>query len=127
MNDDNDLYAVATRAAGPAGELPLTAEMLVTRASGDVFGLSQNAGMGWDPARLDRREFLILSTQGGIRGPDGAPIALGYHTGHWEVGLLMQAAAEEIAALGAIPFAGYCSDPCDGRTQGTRGMMDSLP
>src|SRR5207244_8334497 len=53
--------------------------------------------------------------------------ALGYHTGHWEVGLLMQAAAEELAALGCIPFAGYCSDPCDGRTQGTTGMMDSLP
>src|SRR5439155_20473819 len=28
---------------------------------------------------------------------------------------------------GYTPFAGYCSDPCDGRTQGTLGMMDSLP
>jgi xylonate dehydratase len=28
--------------------------------------------------------------------------------------------------LGAIPFAGFVSDPCDGRTQGTTGMMDSL-
>src|SRR5207244_4937530 len=28
---------------------------------------------------------------------------------------------------GYTPFAGYCSDPCDGRTQGTQGMMDSLP
>src|SRR6185503_20122452 len=26
-----------------------------------------------------------------------------------------------------IPFAAYCSDPCDGRTQGTVGMFDSLP
>ncbi len=25
-----------------------------------------------------------------------------------------------------IPFAGFVSDPCDGRTQGTTGMMDSL-
>src|SRR4029079_12209293 len=74
-----------------------------------------------------RREFLILSTQGGIRRPDGTPVALGYHTGHWEVGLLMQAAAEELARLGCLPFAGYCSDPCDGRSQGTTGMMDSLP
>ena len=38
----------------------------------------------------------------------------------------MQAAAEEFKALGMIPFAGFCSDPCDGRTQGTPGMMDSL-
>jgi putative YjhG/YagF family dehydratase len=43
------------------------------------------------------------------------------------VGLLMQAAAEELKALGAVPFAGACTDPCDGRTQGTVGMFDSLP
>jgi putative YjhG/YagF family dehydratase len=83
--------------------------------------------MGWNPAELCQKEFLILSTQGGIRAPDGQPIALGYHTGHWEVGLLMKAAAEELRALGYIPFAGFCTDPCDGRTQGTAGMMDSLP
>ncbi len=83
--------------------------------------------MGWDPARLNGREFLILSTQGGIRAPDGAPIALGFHTGHWEVGLLMQAAAEEFKGSGAAPFAAFCTDPCDGRTQGTTGMFDSLP
>src|ERR1044072_5390691 len=29
--------------------------------------------------------------------------------------------------MGFVPFAGFCSDPCDGRTQGTLGMMDSLP
>ncbi len=123
----NDLYAVQTKARGPGGELPLTPEMLLERPSGDVFALSQNAGMGWDPRKLNRREFLLLSTQGGIRNPDGTPVALGYHTGHWEVGLLMRAAAEELSALGCIPFAGYCSDPCDGRSQGTTGMMDSLP
>lgn len=127
MRNDGDLFAVQTTAPGPEGALPLTPEMLVSRPSGDVFALSQNAGMGWDPSQLDRREFLLLSTQGGIRNPDGSPVALGYHTGHWEVGLLMQAAAEELAALGCIPFAGYCSDPCDGRSQGTTGMMDSLP
>src|SRR5919107_6202811 len=127
MNDNDELFSVQTRAAGPSGALPLTPEMLLTRPSGYVFALSQNAGMGWDPRALDRREFLLLSTQGGIRRPDGSPVALGYHTGHWEVGLLMQAAAEEITALGGIPFAGFCSDPCDGRSQGTTGMMDSLP
>jgi putative YjhG/YagF family dehydratase len=107
--------------------LPLTEELLREAPSGDVFGLTQDAGMGWDPADLGRPEFLILSTQGGIRAPDGRPVALGYHTGHWEVGLLMKAAAEELRALGCVPFAGFCTDPCDGRTQGTPGMMDSLP
>jgi len=118
---------VRTRAAGPAGSLPLTATMLLERPSGDLFGLTQDAGMGWDPSELGGGEFLILSTQGGIRAADGKPIALGFHTGHWEVGLLMTAAAEELRQRGFVPFAAYCTDPCDGRTQGTRGMMDSLP
>jgi xylonate dehydratase len=117
---------VKTAGAGPAGRLPLTAEMLLERPSGDIFGWTQNAGMGWDPRELGRPQYLMLSTQGGIRAADGRPIALGYHTGHWEIGLLLQAAAEELTALGGMPFAGYCSDPCDGRTQGTTGMMDSL-
>jgi putative YjhG/YagF family dehydratase len=124
---DPSLYTIHTHGAGPSGSLPLTPELLRQAPSGDIFGLTQNAGMGWNPAELNRREFLILSTQGGIRAPDGSPIALGYHTGHWEVGLLMQAAAEEFKTLGTLPFAGFCTDPCDGRTQGTTGMMDSLP
>src|SRR5499427_959639 len=123
---DPALWDITTAGAGPQGQLPLTAEMLLERPSGDIFGLTQNAGMGWDPRELGRPQYLILSTQGGIRAADGRPIALGYHTGHWEVGLLMQAAAEELKALGGLPFAAYCSDPCDGRTQGTVGMMDSL-
>ena len=126
VRSDPSVWEVQTSGAGPQGRLPLTAEMLLEGPSGDVFGLTQNAGMGWDPGELGRPQFLMLSTQGGIRAADGRPIALGYHTGHWEIGLLMQAAAEELAALGGLPFAGFCSDPCDGRTQGTPGMMDSL-
>jgi putative YjhG/YagF family dehydratase len=83
--------------------------------------------MGWEPARLLDPEFLILSTHGGLRAEDGTPIALGFHSGHWEVGLLVEAAARELKQLHAVPFAGACTDPCDGRTQGTTGMMDSLP
>jgi xylonate dehydratase len=122
-----DIYQVQTKAPGPSGSLPLTAEMLLRRPSGDLFGLTQNAGMGWAPGELGRREFLIISTQGGVREPDGKPVALGYHTGHWEINLLVEAAARELRELGAIPFAAFCSDPCDGRTQGTPGMFDSLP
>jgi putative YjhG/YagF family dehydratase len=126
LESEPQQWEVRTAGAGPQGRLPLTAEMLLERPSGDIFGLTQNAGMGWDPRELGRPQFLILSTQGGIRAPDGRPVALGYHTGHWEIGLLGQAAAEELARLGGLPFAGFCSDPCDGRTQGTIGMMDSL-
>lgn len=126
-NADPSLFNIQTNAPGPEGSLPLDAELLLHAPSGDLFGLTQNAGMGWEPRSLRQPEFLILSTQGGIRAPDGTPIALGYHTGHWEVGLLMQAAAAEFKSLGMIPFAGFVTDPCDGRSQGTTGMMDSLP
>jgi putative YjhG/YagF family dehydratase len=126
-SSDTSVYQLQTHGAGPQGSLPLTPELLREAPSGDIFGLTQDVGMGWNPAQLNGQEFLILSTQGGIRAPDGSPIALGYHTGHWEVGLLMTAAAEEFRKLRAVPFAGYVTDPCDGRTQGTTGMMDSLP
>lgn len=124
---DVSLFDVRTKAPGPPGALPLTPEMLLHRPSGDLFGLTQNAGMGWDPAKLTGKQVLLLSTHGGIRAADGSAIALGYHTGHWEVGLLTQAAAEQLKSMDAVPFAGYCTDPCDGRTQGTTGMFDSLP
>jgi putative YjhG/YagF family dehydratase len=125
-SDNPALLDIATRVPGPAGSLPFTAEMLRERPSGDLFGWTQNAGMGWEAAAMGGREFLILSTHGGIRAADGTPIALGYHTGHWEVGLLMEAAAREFKASGAIPFAAACTDPCDGRSQGTPAMFDSL-
>ena len=120
------IYELRTTAPGPVGHLPLSANQLRHMSSGDVFGLTQNAGMGWNPALLRGKQFLILGTQGGLRAPDGTPIALGYHTGHWEVGLLIEEAARTFSAAGAIPFAGYVSDPCDGRTNGTVGMLDSL-
>ncbi len=121
------LADVATRGPGPQGELPLSPELLLDSPSGDLFGMTQNAGMGWDPSQLLRDQYLILSTMGGIRAEDGSPIALGYHTGHWEVGLQMRAAAEELKQLEKLPCAAYVSDPCDGRSQGTTAMMDSLP
>jgi len=124
---DPTLLNVASHARGPAGQLPLTAEMLLRQPSGNLFGLTQDAGMGWDPDRLLDPEILILSTHGGLRAENGDPIALGFHTGHWEVGLLVAEAARELKTLHAIPFAGACTDPCDGRTQGTTGMLDSLP
>ena len=132
MNDilesgDAQIFAVQTVGESPAGSLPLTDEMLRLWPSGHLFGMTQNAGMGWSPREMLGHQVLILSTQGGVRAPDGSPIALGFHTGHWEVGLLVQAAALEIKRRTGVPFAAYCTDPCDGRTQGTTGMFDSLP
>lgn len=121
-----DLFEVKTHDHGPEGSLPLTPEMLLESPSGDLFGMTQAAGMGWDPSQLLRDQVLVLSTMGGLRAEDGHPIALGYHTGHWEVGLLVKEAAEELNRLERLPFAGHVSDPCDGRSQGTTAMMDSL-
>ncbi|MBV9082642.1 MAG: dihydroxy-acid dehydratase, partial [Acidobacteriaceae bacterium] len=124
---DPGIFNVRTHAPGPQGMLPLTPQMLREEPSGNLFGLSQNVGMGWAPEALGGKQIVILSTHGGVRAPDGTPVALGYHTGHWEVGLLVAEAARELRTHGAIPFAGACTDPCDGRTQGTPGMFDSLP
>jgi putative YjhG/YagF family dehydratase len=124
---DPALFEITTRQPGPGGSLPLTDELLRSAPSGDLFGLTQNVGMGWEPRDALGPSYLILSTQGGMRAPDGSPIALGYHTGHWEIGLQVEAAARALRALGAIPFSGAVSDPCDGRSQGTVGMFDSLP
>jgi xylonate dehydratase len=127
MTTGEEIYQVRTSAPGPIGTLPLTAQLLRESPSGDLFGLSQNAGMGWRPSEVGGPAYLILSTLGGMRAPDGTPIALGYHTGHWELGLLIEQAAAEVKRQGGVPFAAYCSDPCDGRSQGTTAMFDSLP
>ena len=116
-----------TRGRVRDGRLPLDEEMLLNEASGNLFAMTQNVAMGWHPEAVNREQYVILSTQGGLRAEDGSAVALGYHTGHWEIGLLVREAAETIRANDAIPFAIYCSDPCDGRSQGTSGMMDSLP
>jgi xylonate dehydratase len=124
---DDAVYQLVSTTRGPAGALPLTDELLRHSPSGDLFGWTQNVGMGLNPQLLGRKEYLILSTHGGLRADDGSPVALGFHSGHWEVGLLVKAAAEEFQRQKTIPFAGAVTDPCDGRTQGTPGMYDSLP
>ena len=120
-------YAVRSKAPARKTGFYLDDTLLKHSPSGDLFGLSQDVGMGWDGNKVNDAQVLILSTLGGLRRDDGEPIALGFHTGHWELGLLIKEAAEELKRKGFLPFAGHCSDPCDGRTQGTNGMMDSLP
>ena len=126
LGSASSIQSSRTSAHGPAGKLPLTEDLLLNAPSGDLFAWTQNAGMGWEPSDLNRPNYLILSTLGGLRGEDGTPLALGYHTGHWELGLLVKEAAQTLREAGALPFAAYCSDPCDGRSMGTPAMLDSL-
>ncbi|MCH7740005.1 MAG: YjhG/YagF family D-xylonate dehydratase [Chloroflexi bacterium] len=123
---DADLMSFQTSADGPQGKLPFTGDMLIEEPSGNIFGFTMNAAMGWEPADLLRKQFLILSTAGGMRAEDGTPIALGFHTGHFELSIAVKAAADELRDLRAVPFASFCTDPCDGRSMGTTAMMDSL-
>ena len=127
IGQDNSLFDIQADAAGPSGRLPLTPEMLRESPSGDLFGLTQNAGMGWPSDRVADRSYLILSTTGGLRAADGSPVALGYHSGHFELDELVRTAATAFTDAGRVPFAASVTDPCDGRTQGTAGMLDSLP
>ena len=127
LGDGTPIATTRTSGEGPRGRLPIDERMLREEPSGHLFGLTQNAGMGWRAAEVARDPYLIVSTQGGLRAEDGRPVALGMHTGHWEIDRLVRAAAETFSARGALPFSVMCSDPCDGRTQGTVGMFDSLP
>ncbi len=61
---DDAFYAVITHAAGPQGALPLTPQMLMESPSGNLFGMTQNAGMGWDANKLTGKEVLIIGTRG---------------------------------------------------------------
>ena len=96
---NKELWDIDLSADGPLGSLPVTSEMLIDEPSGNIFGMTQNAGMGWNPDELLRTQFMILSTLGGMRGEDGKPLALGIHTGHFELGLLIAEAAAELRQL----------------------------
>ena len=98
MVTNESIFNIRTHDSGPDGSLVLSEEMLRHAPSGNLFGLSQNTGMGWDPKNMLGPQFLILNSHGGIRAEDGSPIALGYHTGHWEIGLLAKRVAEEVQA-----------------------------
>lgn len=127
LENNNDIYNIQTKADGPKGKLPLTAEMLLNLPSGDLFGMTMNTGMGWNSSKLLGNQIMIISTKAGLRGKDGNPTALGLHSGHYELDIQTEVIAEQIESLGGIPFATYVSDQCDGRSQGTVGMFDSLP
>lgn len=127
LGDGAPIAQSRTSGEGPAGSLPIDADTLRDSPSGHLFGMTQNAGMGWRASEVARDPYLIVSTQGGLRAENGQPVALGLHTGHWEIDRMVRAAAETFAAHEGLPFSVMCSDPCDGRTQGTTGMFDSLP
>ncbi|TCS76769.1 YjhG/YagF family D-xylonate dehydratase [Pectinatus cerevisiiphilus] len=128
QNEDPSLYQdLATHADGPDGNLPLTPELLKQSPSGNIFGMTVNAGMKWDPKTLANGDIMLISTKGGIRTDDGHTVAVGLHPGHFELGTLLTEAANTFKQLGYVPHATFVTDPCDGRTNGTTGMFDSLP
>ncbi|HOV77334.1 MAG TPA: hypothetical protein PLS24_04855, partial [Sedimentisphaerales bacterium] len=77
VGDDVTIFSMRTHGQSPQGQLPLTEEILRYAPSGDLFGMTQDAGMGWKPEDTNRDQYLILSTLGGLRASDGHPIALG--------------------------------------------------
>jgi len=99
--------------------------MLLTQPSGNLFGLTQNAA--WAGTRR------ICSTPSSdpeyARRParrQWRTIALGFHTGHWEVGLLVAEAPANWKVLHAVPLPGLYRSLRWPHT-GTAGMLDSLP
>lgn len=107
------------------GRLPISREEYERLPSGDIFGKIQDAGMRWDHEEINQAEFLIMSTAGGLKNGDET-IALGMHSGHFELGDAAKVAANAFKIRSTKPYYVSVSDPCDGRTQGTTGMMNSL-
>ena len=58
-SDSGSTYQLRSKAPGPTGTLPLDADMLLHQPSGNLFGWTQNAGMGWNPAE-DARDMAAL-------------------------------------------------------------------
>jgi len=54
---DESIYDIRTKTPGPAGALPLTPEIMRSYSSGDLFGWTMDAAMGWDPSQLGRLSF----------------------------------------------------------------------
>ena len=63
---EQTLFDVQTMAEGPTGSLPLSGEMLRDWASGHLFGLTQNVGMGWRPEDLLGPVLLFASQASGF-------------------------------------------------------------
>lgn len=48
---DSNCFDIIAQAPGASGRLPLTDDLLRNAPSGDLFGMSQNVGMGWNTCR----------------------------------------------------------------------------
>lgn len=123
---DDAFYAVITHAAGPQGALPLTPQMLMESPSGNLFGMTQNAGMGWDANKLTGKEVLIIGTRGGSApGTDARSL--------WATtpGTGRSACRCRRRRRRSPATAGSRSPPSSAiratGAQGTHGMFDSLP
>ncbi len=126
LSDDD--RQIATTAPARTTPLAISGEAF-DGPSGDQFGLQQNAGMIGDNQRLNpvAPNVHVVSTHGGFIGSNGERLAVSAHTGSAELHRLIAGACDQLVTDGFLPIASYCSDNCDGRTQGTLGGFDSLP
>src|SRR5690606_35315682 len=127
LGDGAAIAASRTSGEAPPGRLPLAARNLREPPSGQLFALTLNAALGWRTPDVARGPYLIVSAAGCTSAVVAQPVALGLHPGHCALVQMVRTAARTFAGPGAPTFAVACSDPCDGGTQGTAGMFDSLP
>ena len=97
---------------GPAGRLPLTPSMLREAPSGNLFGLTQNVGMGWSAARARRpavrdrqHAWAACAARTAARSRSATTRATGRSA------CSCARPRTRCVRAGAMPFAGYCSDP----------------
>ena len=107
-SSDPAVYTLRTTAlwAGP-GSLPPHGGDAPDRLERPDVWPDPERGHGLEPEPAPRQANpLFLSTQGGIQASACTPVgSLGYHTGYWEVGLLVEAAARaDLRCRGAFPW-----------------------
>ncbi len=111
-----------TAGPGPEGKLPLSDTILRERPSGDAFGMSQDAGMGWDPAEVGGRQHVCSANR--PASPATFLDALGYHTGHWEVSLAVKAPRRRPSPRPR--HRRHCNDPCGNAAEHAWNLHGSL-
>ena len=83
----HDIFSIQTKAPGPAGNLPLSAEEMRSKPSGDIFGMTQSAGMGWknpdeenDASNIEDETTWSIGVVWSDFGNEGNDLGIAYGT-----------------------------------------------
>ena len=130
---DPEVYQVQTKGPGPGGHLPLDPDFLRHAPSGDIFGLTMDAGMGWAAEHLRRKEVSLITdarfsgvSTGACIGHVGPEALAGGPLGKVREADTIRIIVDRVNLTGSIDMVG-----CDGRSfdpqEGARVLASRPP